>query len=233
MLPTNFNWSFSKLMAYEACPMRVKLKYIERLPELPPKADSPLERGSRVHERYEKFIKGEGPMDTEAKASADFDELMERLALLYKHGMATAEDDWLFDRDWNVCSRNDVWLWAKLDASVTDEENGTVIAIDFKTGKSLYKKIEHIQQVQLYAAVSALKYEWAETIHAELWYVDEGHTLCATFTQEEALKFVGRFDQRAQRMYDDKVFRPNPNVITCKWCAYGPKNGTGACPVGV
>lgn len=226
------NWSFSKLSTYESCAYRFRLQYIEKLPQLPVKPDNPMERGNRIHNRLELFVKGQGPMDDEAKAIAKFVPALTHLQELYRAKMAIAEDNWLFDQDWNVTDREHVWLWSKLDFNVHDEANGITIVGDYKSGKSGYKAVEHIQQLQLYAAVAALRQEWAETVITELWYVDEGWVRSSEYTREQALSFVGRFDQRAARIYNDRFFRPNPNKQTCRYCPYGRSNGTGACAVG-
>ncbi len=232
-LPANFNWSFSKLMNYETCAMRIRLKYIDKEKELPPKPDNPMERGNRIHKRLEDFVNGEGGMDTEARSIQQFVPALDHLRDLKKAGCVTTEQDWFFDRDWNVCDRENVWLWVKLDFNAIDEDALICVPGDYKSGKSTYKAIEHVQQVQLYSAVAALKYEHIDTFIPELWYVDEGWVRQAQYTREEALRFVGRFDARAQKMYDDKYFRPNPNKMTCTYCPFGPRNGTGVCPVGV
>lgn len=228
------NWSISKLFDYEACPMRFRLKYIDRLPQLPLKPDNPLERGSRIHNAKELYVKGESNSQaSEARQDAAFEKVVDHLRILYACGMATAEQDWFFDRDWNVTTRENVWLWVKLDWNVTDLSQHLVIPGDYKSGKSQYKAIEHVQQVQLYSVAAVLKYEWADRVIPELHYLDEGWVRGMEYTREEALKFLGRFDTRAQRIYDDRLFRPNPTSHTCRYCPYGPKNGTGACPVGV
>lgn len=231
----SINWSFSKLSVYENCAYRFKLQHIDKLPEPPRPPDNPLERGNREHERYERFIKGDsGALDSaEARAVNAFKPGLERLQELYAEGVAYAEDNWFFDKDWNVCERKDVWLWSKLDFLVIDEDESHAIVGDFKTGKSMYKAVEHIQQMQLYGAVTALKHPEIDRITVELWYVDEGHIKPTEWTREQALSFVGRFDARAARMYSDRFYRPNPNKITCAYCPYGPKRGTGVCPVGV
>ena len=225
------NWSFSKLSVYESCAYRYKLQYIEKLPQLPLKPDNPMERGNRIHNALELYVKGEGPIDCEAKTLTKFEPALTHLQELYSVDMATAEDNWWFNQDWSVCNRDDVWLWSKLDFNVMDRENATSIVGDYKSGRSGYKTIEHVQQLQLYAAVTALRQDWAETIVTELWYVDEGWVRGATYTREEALRFVGRFDSRAQRIYNDKLYRPNPNIHTCRYCPFGKSNGTGTCAV--
>lgn len=227
------NWSISKLFMYEQCALRFKLKYIDRLPELPQPANSPLERGNRIHKHLEDFVTGKrASLDgIEAKKIEPFYNPLVHLRTLYECGQATVEEDWFFNQDWDVCERKDVDLWVKLDFGVKDEANGRAITADYKSGKSQYKAVDHIQQTQLYAAVSAIKYEWADTHVAEVWYVDEGWVRKTEYTREEALKFVGRFEARAQRIYNDRLFRANPNAVTCKWCPYSKGRGTGACPV--
>lgn len=235
-LMQNINWSFSKLNTYESCAFRFKLQYIDKIPEPPRAPDNPMERGNRIHNNLEKFVKGEdgGDLaDNEAKRISDFRPALQHLKTLYDDGMAHAEDNWFLNDSWQPCERKDVWLWSKLDFAVIDEAEGHAIAGDYKSGKSMYKAIEHVQQLQLYAAVTAIKYPDLEKFTAELWYLDEGHVKSSTYTREEALKFINRFDARAQRIYNDRFFRPNPNKITCAYCPYGPKRGNGHCPVGV
>lgn len=247
------NWSFSSLIKYEACALSFKLAKIDKLPELPRAEDNPLARGDRIHKRYEAYIKGESDQfDTEAKQSQKFLPILNRIRELYADGYATAEQNWWFNSDWDETGRvfecphhgrnliddcqecsKVIWLWAKLDTSIYSPEQWLAITIDFKTGKSQYKAIEHIQQTQLYAAISAIKFPNARKHSAELFYLDEGHIRQAVYSQEEALKFVGRFDARAKRIYADRFFRANPNMHNCRYCPYGPRNGTGACPVGV
>lgn len=228
------NWSFSKLLSYEGCPMRVKLKYIDRIPE--PERDpnnDPLLRGSNIHDNLERFIKGEGTLDgNQAKALDNFVPMLEHLQELYAIGKAHAEDDWLYDDEWQPCSKQGYWLWVKLDYFVKDEELKLLVVGDWKSGKSGYKTIEHIQQTQLYAATAALRYPWADEIVTEIPYVDEGKLMQHTYSRDQALSFISRFENRAQRMLNDTMFRPNPNKVTCKWCPYSPR-GNGACPVGV
>lgn len=228
-----FNWSFSSLMLYEQCPFRFKLAKIDRLPEPPKDENSPLERGNRIHKHLEEHVKhGKELTGIEAREIEVFAPILEHAQGLYQAGCVSVEEDWLFDIDWGVCDRSNVWLWSKLDMNVQHQERGISVPIDYKSGKSNYKAIEHLQQMQLYAAETALRQLWAETIIVELWYVDEGHIKSVTYTREQALRYVSAFQKRADRIYADKHFRPNPNKITCKWCPYSPR-GTGACPVGV
>ncbi len=227
------NWSYSSLSIYEQCPMRFKLAKIDRIPEPPRPPDNPLERGNRIHKALELYVTGKAKSyDCEAKQIGVFDTALTCARSLYAAGQASVEENWWFDQDWMTCDRDGVWLWSKLDLNVHDEANARSIVVDHKSGKSLYKAIDHVQQMQLYAAAAALRQEWADRITVELWYVDEGHIKGETYSREQALMYVQRFDARAKRIYADKHFRPNPNRETCRWCPYSPR-GNGACPVGV
>lgn len=238
MIQHTSHWSFSALMMYERCPMQFKLKYIDRLPEPPRPPDNPLERGNRIHKNLEKYVGCEIDIDeltTEPKAIAKFQQPLDHLRYLYQNEMVTLEQDWLFMEDWSETDRFDKAkrTWVKLDFSVLDEANGHIVVSDYKTGKSTYKAIEHIQQTQFYAGPAVMKYPWVKKITSEVWYLDEGWVRSVEYTAEQALMYLGRFDARAARIYDDRFFRPNPSVMTCKYCPYGIKNGTGACPVAV
>ena len=231
------NWAFSSLQDYAECPHRFRLGKIDKLPKpaLPP--DNPLERGNRVHDCLEHYVKGD--LDTldgcEAKAIDKFQALLDKARTQYSEGIASVEENWTFDRDWEIVERDDpgLWLWSKLDLNVRDELGLKTVVVDYKTGKSGYKAIQHLKQMQLYAAVTALRQPWADFIHVELWYVDEGHTNSRLFTRDQALAFVGRFEREAKKIYADRFFKPNPTKETCRWCPFGAKNGTGACPVSV
>lgn len=221
-------------MKYEACPMRVKLQYIDRIPEPPRPPNNPLDRGNREHKRLELFVNGDDHAldDHETKRLGQFTDVLSHARQLFNAGQATTEQDWFFDDAWNPCGKADRKQWSKIDLSVFDESTGHVVSVDYKTGRSGYKTVEHIQQNQLYAAHTACKYPWADRIDTELWYLDEGYIRRASYSREEALKFVGRFQKRADRIFADKFFRPNPNRETCRYCPYSPR-GNGACPVGV
>lgn len=230
------NWSFSKLALYETCAFRFKLQHIDKVPEPPRDPDNPLDRGNRIHNNLEDYVKAKPGVSletNEARRLAPFRPAIEHLRTLYAEGTATAEDNWFFDDAWDVCKRDKVWLWSKLDFFVHDEPENHGIVGDYKSGKSLYKALEHTQQMQLYAAAAAIRHPELAKITVELWYVDEGHVNSKQYTHEEAMRFIGRFDHRVQRIYSDRFFKPNPNKITCAYCPYGPKRGNGMCPVGV
>lgn len=231
------NWSFSSLQDYQECPYRFRLKRIDKLPELPREPDNPLERGNRVHDHLERFVKGTVlSLDgCEAKKIELFKPLLKVARVHFENGIASVEENWTFDRDWESCDKKDerLWLWAKLDLNVRNEPRRITVVVDYKTGKSDYKAIQHLKQMQLYAAIAALRQPWADTIIVELWYVDEGKITSRVFTREQALRFVKQFTNEAEKIYADQYFKPTPSQHACNYCAFGPRKGTGTCPRGV
>ena len=66
------SWSYSRLLDFEACPLKAKLKIIDKIPEpereLPPgKTEHANDRGTRIHLECENFVKGQGPFPKEMK----------------------------------------------------------------------------------------------------------------------------------------------------------------------
>lgn len=227
------DWSFSKLVSYEECPFRVKLRYIERKPMPELKPGNPLERGQRIHDNLERYVKGECDLGQEAKAISVFQDMLDHMQVLYREERIIVEDDWFFSPDWSICDKEDRCLWVKLDYCGFNEDTATIVIGDWKSGKSSSNTIKNAQQTQLYAVAVAQKFDWVENIITELAYVDEGKIVPFHYSADGALKLMDGFQRRADRMMSDKTFRANPHAQNCYYCPYGPKNGTGACPVGV
>ena len=66
-------WSYSRLVDFEQCKLRAKLKYIDRIPEparpLPPgKTEHANDRGTRIHDAAERFVRGGVELIPELKA---------------------------------------------------------------------------------------------------------------------------------------------------------------------
>lgn len=231
-------WSFSRLQKFEQCPFRTKLEYIDRIPEperpLPPgKTEHANDRGSRVHDSAEQFVRGKMALIPELRK---FEVEFNALRTHFEAGRVTLEQEWGTLRDWTPCAWNDENLWQrlKLDACVHLAPEEAVV-IDYKTGKRFGNEIKHTEQTQLYAINTFLRYPQLEVVHTELWYtdVDELHTM--SYLRSQALRFRERWDSRANKLTTAITFPPKPNVFNCKWCPYKPEElgGTGHCAKGV
>jgi CRISPR/Cas system-associated exonuclease Cas4 (RecB family) len=228
-------WSFSRLSIYEQCPYRAKLAFVDKIPE-PPRVLKPgqtefaNDRGTRVHEAAEFYVRGEAELIPELEAfSAELKELRKQ----YKAGKVSLEGEWGFDKDWTPVAWNssDVWARVKLDALYFKSKTHAVV-IDYKTGKKVGNEIKHAEQTQLYQLATFIRYPEIMNIDVELWYLDKDDTSHMSFTRDQGLRFFKRFNDAGVKMTCAENFPKNRNKFSCRWCPYGPK-GTGDCPDGV
>lgn len=225
-------WSFSRISDFEKCKQLAKLKYIDKIPEPPRplpagKTEHANDRGTRIHEGAELFVKGGVELIPELK---DFAEQLEWLRDLYSQGKVSLEGEWAHNREWLpvAWASSDVWCRMKLDAFVTlDETHGLVV--DYKTGKRIGNEIKHTEQGQLYQLSCFLRYPKLEVVDVEFWYTDQGETDRKTYTREQGMLYMQKFEKRGTMMTECLDFPPNPNRFSCKWCPY---NGN-ACLDGV
>lgn len=231
-------WSFSALSDFEKCPMMVKLKRIDKIPEperpLPPgKTEHANDRGSRIHDSAEQFVRGKGPLIPEMRR---FETEFYALKNLFDQGKVTLEQEWGTDHDWNPCawSAPEVWQRLKLDAMVHLSKYEGIV-IDYKTGKRFGNEIKHTEQTQLYAINAFLRFPELEEVTTELWYLDVDEMHPMTYLRHQALRFRDRWHSRATKMTTATSFPAKPNIFNCKYCGYKPveKGGTGHCSKGV
>ena len=123
------------------------------------------------------------------------------------------------------------WLRMKLDAMVMHDETMATV-IDYKTGRKFGNEIKHAEQLQLYQLATFMRYPQLQTVHAELWYLDQNETTSQKFSRAMGLRYRDKFTKRGDALTLCTDFPANPNVMTCRWCQYGPWNG-GQCTVGV
>lgn len=226
-------WSFSALDDFEKCKYRTYLKRVQKIPEpiraLPPgKTEHANDRGSRIHDHAEHYVRGTGKFIPELKS---FTLELDALAREFKKGKVQLEGEWGMSRDWEPAPYAKAWLRLKLDAILFLSKTEAV-AIDYKTGRIFGNEFKHAEQLQLYALVTFLRYPELEVIHTEVWYLDHDEVTTITYTRNQALRFKFKWNKRGTEMVNTVDFPPNANIFSCKWCMYGPK-GSGVCERGV
>lgn len=233
-------WSFSRYGDYQLCPLKAKLKHIDKIKEPPNDA---MARGAQIHDQAEAYIKGTIPRLP--KELSQFKQLFQRLRKQYKkaiNGMVV-EDTWAFTKDWDETAWNDwvhCWVRIKLDCAEHEDEE-TLIINDWKTGKFRPEKNEeYVEQLELYALAALLLHEHIEVVKPRLVYLDYGVIYPEPNTSdEEQLTFtrkdIGRLKKlwakRTKPMLSDKKFAPRPNNL-CHWCFFrknNKANGGGQC----
>lgn len=228
-------WSYSRLVDFESCKLKAKLKYIDRIPEparpLPQgKTEHANDRGTRIHDSAERFVRGGVELIPELKHfMGEFNALRD----LYVHGRVSLEGEWAVNQDWEPVAwgSSDAWARIKLDAFIRLNETHGVV-IDYKSGRKQGNEVKHAEQTQLYQLAAFLKYPELEIIDVELWYTDIDEITHMRYTKSQGMRFFKNFNERGLAMTSAIDFPANPNMFSCRYCPYGPK-GTGDCPRGV
>ena len=136
------------------------------------KTEHANERGSRVHEAAEAYVRGGVELLPELSRYKD---PLKELQSLYKDSKVQLEEEWAMTRDWSPTAwmSEDAWCRMKLDAFVLVSKTHARV-IDYKTGRIQGNEVKHTEQGQLYQLTSFLKYPDLETISVEFWYIDHG-----------------------------------------------------------
>lgn len=231
--------SFSRLQVYEACPKRAQLAFIEKIQEPKSKGESPLDRGSRIHDDAEQFVRGTKDLVHELK---NFEEEFQALRKRYTEqpDSILLEELWCFNDGWVPVKPDDwdnIWLRVKTDAIwFLDNDRTEAVVVDYKTGKKVRNEVKHGEQLQLYQLGAFIRFPTLEKVHTELWYLDQNETTEMSFTRNQGMKFLKSFNKRFLSMTSAEEFPPRPSTHACMFCPFktgmigkkGPK-GTGHC----
>lgn len=228
------SWSFSRYSVYKECPLKAKLKFIDKLPE---PGNAAMERGNLIHKEAESYIKGE--LRNLPNTLAKFKDLFRQLKAHYKKlTTMVVEDTWAFTATWTQTQWND---WAgcavriKTDCAwITKRKDGLVMeVVDWKTGKfRAEKNEEYLEQLELYALAALILNHDLDAVEPRLVYLD----LEVVFPPEdEPIRYthadVPRLKQlwaaRVKPMLTDTKFQARPNN-NCRFCHYRKSNG-GPC----
>lgn len=216
-------WSHSRLVDFETCAHRAYLKYVKKVPEperpLPPgKTEHANDRGTRVHEECEAFVRGLGPLPKEAEK---FRDEFEALATRFAEGKASLEGEWGFRKDWSMCGYydKDVWLRVKCDAVVILSPK-RVLVIDYKTGRKFGNEIKHGEQVILYALAIICRMPELEQVDVELWYLDQDDLTHDAKPAKKWMQQLKLYNVRGTKITSAKEFKPNPSKYACQYCPY-------------
>ena len=243
------SWSFSRYNTYRQCPLKAKLKFIDKIPE---PSSAALDHGNKCHDLAERYIKGS--LTRLPKELRFFASLFRNLRKQYKKSInnMSCEDSWAFTKEWGETVYNDwdnCWLRIKIDVAVEEAarkkgaESSTLLIYDWKTGKFREENNDqYAEQLDLYALGVFLceDYNHIDTVKAKLMYLDSGLEYprtntpledMLTFHRKDLPKLKKQWEQRTRGMLKDKSFKPLPNRF-CQWCHYrknNKENGGGQC----
>lgn len=216
-------WSYSRFADYKQCPYRFKLKYLDKLPTTGSPA---MERGNVIHKMAEDYVKsGRKP-----KIPAELKTVATEIEHCRQMG-AIAELPWGFRADWSWTGRpdwfgQDVWFRMKADVAVSYDDDTGLVG-DWKTGR---KYFENEDQIELFGAVSLMRFpNWTE-VDVRLWYTDQpadDNEIQRVYSRKEGELIRKTWEKRALPMFKDKKWAPTPND-KCKWCDFSKAKG-GPC----
>jgi hypothetical protein len=208
-------WSFSRLHQWEECPLRAKLKLLDKRQE--PEGPA-LARGNAIHKEAEKFASGQvrALPPSLALMKDDFKEL--------KKAKPLVEQQWAFTVSWEPTEwfAKDAWLRVICDAVTVSPPNAVVI--DHKTGKL---REGYNDQVELFALAALAKFQDVATVRTELWYLDHGVIKDDEFNRSMEKKLRTKWEKRARPLLADTTFAPRPG-FHCRWCHFS-KSKAGPC----
>lgn len=209
-------WSYSRLADWETCPLKAKLKHVDRIKE---PGSAAMERGSLIHKLAEDFASG--VTKVLAPELVRFkDQFMD-----LKKQKPICEEQWAFRNDWSMTGWFDgPWLRVKTDVSFLDKKQVEGTIIDHKTGK---EKDEHNDQLSLYAVSFFSRVPTLERVSSQLWYLDHGTMRDLDFTRDQLPQLKEYWEGRVRPMMEDTRFPARPNRL-CQWCFFRASNG-GSC----
>lgn len=226
-------WSFSRYSDYKLCPLKARLKYIDKIKEPPNKA---MARGAEIHDKIAEYINNQRrrlPTGLHVRAQERIKALRKR----NRNDPVRVEEMWGFDAKWQSCAWDD-WencqLRVKIDAATIDSDDDKPCAsvIDWKTGKFRpNQQDEYEEQLSLYALAMIQKWPKLQRIHVGLVYVDTGDEHWLEYTANQARSLRKEWDKKARAMLRAKSFPPRPNW-SCQWCYFRAANkseGGGQC----
>jgi CRISPR/Cas system-associated exonuclease Cas4 (RecB family) len=233
--PRLTSWSYSRYSDWRQCPLKAKLKHIDKLKE---PGNAAMERGNQIHKDAEAFIKGLKPRLAPELAlfAAEFKMLK---ALFKKKALPmVVEDNWAFTVTWDLSRWDDwvnCWVRIKLDCAhyVAD---GVMVVTDWKSGKpNNYKTVEYMEQLELYALAALLMHDHLTEVQVRIGWTDVGEMYPAeplSFYRKDAPKLQKVWDARVKPMMTDTKFVAKPNAM-CRYCWFGQskkaEGGPGIC----
>lgn len=218
-------WGFSKLDVFRSCPRKFKYQFIDKLPQ----GSSPaMERGARIHDELEGYLRGWQPQPPAEVMTTGWGEEFEKLkaekSLVCEQALGLTKN-WSKLPDWFGKA---TWLRAKMDAQYI--KSSVAVVIDFKTGKF---RVPSEEQVLLYSVVGQAILPGINEAQAEFWYVDQKHDTKESrhvkfYTNKELMEARKYFEGEAEKMYNERRWGAKPSSNNCRWCPYSKSKG-GPC----
>lgn len=206
-------WSYSRLGDYRQCPLRAKLKHIDRIKE----PGSPaMDRGALVHESAAEYVHGN--LRRIPKDLKLFHAEFKMLKKLHAKTPCMVETQWAFTAAWKPCDWFAKEAWCRMVTDIaTPPVKHHMRVIDYKTGRN--RSEEQRPQLSLYAVGGFIRYPEVNEINTEFWYTDQGEIVEETFHRQDLKKLQAKWAKEVHPLLKDRTFAPRP-TDKCRWCDY-------------
>lgn len=217
-------WSYSRWDTWSTCPLKYKLRFIDKLPDPPSPA---MQRGDKFHKAIARHLINDlEPLPAEVKT--DFHRQL--VGEMRAHRNKLVEQQWGLSRNWIGTGwfGTTTWLRAICDVAMLYDDDSAEV-IDWKTGKRYGSNDD---QMELFAAVTASKFtlQTKNGVRTTLIYVDSDSEECAEFPARDIPPLIEKWTDRAEKMLADRQWLPRPND-KCKFCKFSRSDG-GPCRFG-
>lgn len=212
------SWSMSRYSTWLECPLKAKLKFIDKIPE---PSNEAMERGTKIHKDAELYVNGSAK-----KISKDISKFKKELTDL-RNRKASTELDIALDKNWRQCDwfAKEAWVRLKIDAAAMDDNE--VLVIDYKTGKV---SENYQDQTNLYKCGILSAYPKITIAKSQLWFIDHGVKMPdpPSESNRSNLKVMQNYwNKKVSPMMNDTRFAARPSS-KCRWCHFRKSNG-GPC----
>lgn len=220
-------WSYSRYADYAQCPLRFKLKHLDRIPT---PGSAAMDRGSAVHKEGEAYLAAPRAARKTPDSYQFFDDQLKDL----RKKKPMVEQQWGFTKEWQPATAKpgdahgwfakDTWL--RIVTDVCYVEGDTANVIDFKTGR---KYETNHEQMDLFSCGPFMKFPDVKFVNTHLWYLDQPKDNIVTqhFTRQDFGRIKKEWERRIRPMFNDRKFPPKPNN-KCRWCSFSKEAG-GPC----
>jgi hypothetical protein len=240
---SNFRWSFSQWETYNQCPAKWKYAYVDMLPRKPP--GPAAARGIEMHDRVERYIKGEIDADTLVYGDTTLRFGAKKPAVVNRKFVPMLDefkdhpngDRWCelklaFDAEWYpaalVRSANPTGETCVMVLDAARAKDGVVHVGEWKSGQP---KDTHADQRKIYA-LGALRKWFPEQVVVTTYYLEDTappQQLTVKASAEQKLRDLWR--GRIDEMQQNNICAPRPGDYCRYMCDYAASKG-GPCQFG-
>jgi len=216
--------SHSRLNDYQTCPLKFRLKYIDKLPIFSIDMDKAphLVRGSNIHEALEKYVIKRSAGQKEIRVSMP--EVIKTIPFIDKLYAAFSQIDpeaqIAVDKNWNPCDwfGAEAYYRAIFDCICRSKDGKSVLIVDWKTGKVRdYTTLDGYGQLALAACIALSLFPNCEEVSTMYVYVDWGKTVHKTYKRDRLEELRAHYDAQSVNVNADEEFPAKSNQF-CKWC---------------